>query len=142
MEDQKMQLRTCAHCKKLFNVIFNETLCPNCKQELEEIYKEVKEYVRSNPGVSILQVVNEFDNPFINERQLREWIKEDRLQFMSEYTGIFCRVCHCSIESGTVCSDCKAKMSNLFNSVLTKETKPEPTMKMDKERPKMRFLNK
>ena len=137
-----MQLKTCRHCKKFFNAIFNETLCPNCKDELETIYKEVKAYVQDNKGVSIMTVVQHFDSDFVTERQVREWVKEDRLQFSGEYTGIFCRHCGRVIESGDLCADCKAKLVSELDRSLKKPVKTAETkVVIEKEKPKMRYFH-
>ena len=136
-----MELKTCRHCKKFFNAIFNENLCPKCKNDLEKIYRDVKTYVQDNKGVSIMTVVQHFDNDFVTDRQIREWIKEDRLQFCGEYTGIVCRHCGRVIESGELCADCKGKLVSELNKTFKKpEKQVEVKVIKEREKPKMRFL--
>ena len=40
-----MELMNCRNCKKLFNYIAGEKLCPACKERLEEKFQEVKKYI-------------------------------------------------------------------------------------------------
>ena len=44
-----MELMNCRNCKKLFNYIAGEKLCPACKEKLEEKFQEVKKYIEENP---------------------------------------------------------------------------------------------
>ena len=37
-----MELMNCRNCKKLFNYIAGEKLCPACKEKLEEKFQKVK----------------------------------------------------------------------------------------------------
>ena len=40
-----MELMNCRNCKKLFNYIAGEKLCPACKEKLEEKFQKVKKYI-------------------------------------------------------------------------------------------------
>ena len=51
-----MELMNCRNCKKLFNYIAGEKLCPACKEKLEEKFQKVKKYIEENPRENINQV--------------------------------------------------------------------------------------
>lgn len=136
-----MQLQTCRYCKKFFNAIYTETLCPNCSKELDNLYKEVKEFVQDNKGSTIVDVVKYFNHPLITERQLKRWIKEDRLQFEGEYTGLFCRTCGKTIISGEICDDCRAALIAKMESTIKRPEKKQNIEYISKrEQPRMRFI--
>ena len=40
-----MELMNCRNCKKLFNYITGEKLCPACKALMEDKFQEVKRYI-------------------------------------------------------------------------------------------------
>ena len=48
-----MELMNCRNCKKLFNYIAGEKLCPACKEKLEEKFQKVKKYIEENPRENI-----------------------------------------------------------------------------------------
>ena len=52
-----MELMNCRNCKKLFNYIAGEKLCPACKEKLEEKFQKVKKYIEENPRENINQDV-------------------------------------------------------------------------------------
>ena len=54
-----MELMNCRNCKKLFNYVTGEKICPKCREELEEKFQEVKDYIRNNPGANVDQVAEE-----------------------------------------------------------------------------------
>ena len=57
-----MNVRNCRKCGKLFNYVAGPFTCPQCREALEEKFKEVKEYISKNPGVGIHEVSRECDD--------------------------------------------------------------------------------
>ena len=45
-----MEVTNCRSCGRLFNVLSNETICPNCQKKLDDKFKEVKEFLDENPS--------------------------------------------------------------------------------------------
>ena len=51
-----MELMNCKNCKRLFNYIAGDPICPKCKELLEDKFQEVKKYIRENPGSNVDEV--------------------------------------------------------------------------------------
>ncbi|MDE6025307.1 MAG: flagellar protein [Lachnospiraceae bacterium] len=132
-----MELRNCRNCKKLFNYISGEPICPGCKKVLEDKFQEVKEYIRENPGVNANSVAEECD---VSLKQIKKWVREERLTFSDDsLIGLECERCGKMIHSGRFCSSCAGGLSDALGNAYKKEVisvkKPEP-----RSGGKMRFL--
>ena len=93
-----MEVKNCKACKKLFNVVSNEVLCPSCLKKLEEKFQEVKEYIDQNPNSGV-EVVAEATK--VTTKQIRKWVREERLVFAEGgAAGIECESCGALIRSG------------------------------------------
>ena len=128
-----MNIRNCKNCGRIFNYVAGVHLCQPCKEKMEEKFQEVKEYIRSNPGVGIREVSEACD---VDPGQIRQWLREDRSPIF-----LNCDKCGAAIRSGKFCDKCKANMTSDLKSVL-KESRPvkkEPE-KPEKEKPRMRYL--
>lgn len=138
-----MDVRTCRNCKKLFNYVTGPTICPSCREIMEESFKVVKAYIQDHPHVDMRTVSEECD---VDVAQIRQWIREERLEFASDSAvGLNCDRCGKSIKSGRYCPECKADMQKTFSNAIglghgtvanQKPVTPERTS------PKMRFLEK
>lgn len=132
-----MEVRTCKGCKRLFNYIGGQPLCPKCLSDLEDKFQEVKKYVEDNPAASLSKVAE--DNE-ISPNQIKQWIREERLSFSKEsIVGIECESCGKLIKTGRFCDECKLKLHNDFGSVTKKEE--SVVQKKQREAARMRFLD-
>ena len=133
-----MEVKTCRNCGCIFNYTgFGPRICPNCKDTLEAKFQEVKEYVWNNKGINIATVAEDCD---VSEQQIREWIREERLEFASGDFGLSCEKCGRTITSGRFCEMCKTAMINSLNNAIKKDI---PIVKHDDHKdggPKMRFV--
>ena len=112
-----MEVTNCKACGNLFNYESGPRLCPNCMKKLEQKFMTTKNYIRENPGSNINTVAKECK---VSIPQIKKWIREERLTF---------------------CAECKAKMINRLDNAYEK---PKPTVqqKKEKEKERMRFLDK
>ena len=69
-----MELMNCRNCKKLFNYIAGEKLCPACKEKLEEKFQKVKKYIEENPRENINQVAEACD---VTIKQIKYWVRRN-----------------------------------------------------------------
>lgn len=136
-EDDKMDVRNCKNCGKLFNYIGGQPVCPTCAKALDEKFAQVKEYIYTHPGAGMQEVSEENE---ISTAQIQKWIREERLSFAEDsMVGIECENCGTMIRTGRFCQSCKDKLANNLGN-LYKE--PEPVKKKNlKDNPKMRFLD-
>lgn len=133
-----MEVKNCKGCNRLFQYIGGAPLCPECKDELEKKFVEVKEYIYANPGASITQVSEAME---VSVKQIKQWIREDRLVLSTPSPdGVLCEQCGTPICSGRYCATCKNKLMNTLGSVLDRPKNNWQPDKRDKDGNKMRFL--
>lgn len=136
-----MDVKNCRKCRKLFNYIGGQPICPQCREELEKKFQEVKKYIQENRNASVVQVAEACE---VEESQIRQWVREERLMFAEgSVSGIGCEVCGTPITSGRFCDKCKA---NMINDLSKAGRRPEqPQIQQQPQRSsenRMRFLTK
>jgi methionyl-tRNA synthetase len=106
---------------------------------MEKKFQEVKEYVRSNPGVGIPEVSEACD---VDPGQIRQWLREDRLELTKDSPiRLQCEGCGSEIRSGRYCDKCKSKTISGMQTLLDADKpKPQPKTKSERDRDKMRYL--
>ena len=136
-----MDVKNCRKCRRLFNYIGGQPICPACREEMENQFQTVKNYIREHRNASVVQVAEECE---VEESQIRQWVREERLEFADgSVSGIGCEVCGAPILSGRFCDKCKANMINDLSAAGRRPEQPkvEPAGRRTAEN-KMRFLNK
>lgn len=114
-----MELMNCRSCKRLFNYITGEKLCPDCKKALEEKFEEVKIFIEDNPGKNINQVAEECE---VSVQQIKKWVREERLSFSDDsLVGLECERCGRMVHSGRFCSKCAGNLVDSMNAAYKKD---------------------
>lgn len=132
-----MDLMNCKNCKKIFNYITGDPLCPKCKEQLEEKFQEVKHYIRDNPGKNINEVAEECDTTV---KQIKRWVREERLSFTDDsLVGLECERCGKMIHSGRFCKDCAGGLADAMTDAW--RVKLERKKPMGSAAGKMRFMD-
>lgn len=132
-----MQIKYCKKCNRLFNDCTGRNFCQNCSDELQDILKEIKTYIKENNTVTIAEVSKKFSVP---TKQIIEWINQEEIELTKDSCiKIYCRNCNEQILSGQLCNKCKNKVLKEINSAYTVST--ESSIK-NKDKNRMRFLNK
>lgn len=134
-----MNVRNCRSCRRLFNYIAGPVMCPACREKMEEKFQEVKEFIRSNPHVTIPEVSEACD---VDAQQIRQWLREDRLE-LEEGSPIMlsCESCGTLIRSGKYCDKCKVALTNGLKDAVKRQIPEEQVrMKKDDTGSRMRFL--
>ncbi len=135
-----MNVKNCRSCGKLFNYVNGPFTCPACREKTEEKFQEVKEFIRSNPGVHIPEISAACD---VDPNQIRQWLRDERLE-VTEDSPLFlnCEGCGASIRSGKYCEKCKMSLaSDLKDALRSGRPAPVEAKKPEKESPRMRFLS-
>lgn len=132
-----MDIRNCKNCGKMFNYI-GKPICPGCEKALEDLFQQVKKYVKEHPEASITKVAEEND---VSVNQIKRWVRQERLAFSdASMVGLACENCGVMIKTGRFCDNCKAVMANNLASAIKKQ--PEPQMESkQREAARMRFLD-
>lgn len=132
-----MNLATCRGCGRLYNVISNRRLCPDCARRLEDKFQDVKEYLNKHPNASVNVVSEACD---VTVKQIKEWVRDERLSFTyGSADALTCDSCGEKILTGRFCVDCKQKMQNNLMSMLEPK-ESEVSKKRNRDRDRMRFL--
>ena len=135
-----MDVKNCRRCRRLFNYIGGQPICPQCREELENKFQEVKKYLFDHRNSTIPDVVENCD---VEESQVRQWVREERLEFSSGIDiGMACENCGAPIVSGRFCDKCKAAMINDLQAAGKRPEAPAPEKKKPQSQGnRMRFLN-
>lgn len=136
-----MNVRNCRKCGRLFNYVSGMPICPQCKDQLEQKFQEVKKYIREHRMADIKEVAEACE---VEPGQIQQWIREDRLEFTEDSpVKIPCENCGAMIRSGKYCEKCKKEMTNNLSSAIEKPkpVKEEPK-KIQSSGSKMRFLDR
>lgn len=135
-----MDVRNCRNCGRLFNYLGGPNICPSCRDEIEKKFQDVKEYIRDNPRASIQEISDENG---VTPNQIRQWIREERLQFTDDSpVGIECEICGAIIKTGKYCDACKNNTANALAKSIEKPEAPEMPKPKPKKENAMRFLQK
>lgn len=136
-----MNVRNCVKCGKIFNYAAGKPVCPNCRKDMEDQFKEVRTFVKRNANASIAEVS---ESCGVDVKQIKEWIREERLSFSKDSAvGIDCEVCGKTIKTGRFCDECKKTVTDDLKSAYQQpKTVVENPFANQKKDTKMRFLNK
>lgn len=133
-------IRNCKKCGKLFNYVGGLPICPNCKEEAEKKFQDVKQYLRENPRSDIKEVSEKCG---VDQNQIQQWIREERLMFSEDSPiKIPCEKCGALIQSGKYCNKCKDSLARGLDSVIDRPKKIEPAPQKKDQGAGMRFLGK
>ena len=136
-----MDVRPCRRCKRLFNYISGQPICPECRDILEKKFVVVKEYIRENPHADIREVSEKCE---VETAQIQQWIREERLEFTEDSPiKLPCENCGAMIRAGKYCEKCKASMAKNLSSAIDKPKAValQPKKQTDTSN-RMRFLDK
>ena len=134
------ELKTCRICRKLFQYVVGDIVCPNCRKESEEQFKIVKDYIWSHKGCTIPEVCEACD---VDAKQVKNWLKQGRLELDTPSIDLTCEKCNKPIISGRLCPSCTAEVRNAFSQfkkTVVAVTSPSQTTK-SKDRFHIRDFN-
>lgn len=135
-----MDIKICRKCRRMFNYVMGEVICPACKQKIEEEFQKVKTYVRQHPNASVAQVSEECE---VTVEQIRQWLREERLCLTGESPQLTCDGCGAMIMSGKLCDKCKNETLNALKNISqSRVNRAEPAKKTSDGKNKMRFLDR
>ncbi|NTV89042.1 MAG: MerR family transcriptional regulator [Clostridiales bacterium] len=140
------EVRNCKRCGKIFTYGGGTPICQTCKQQDEDDFKRVKDYLWDNPKATLSEVSGALD---ITAEKIKRFLKDGRLEIISEDGNMFleCEKCGKAIKSGRFCEDCErntnASIKNLA-SELNSAVSAEQARKEEEARKAigMRYLNK
>jgi flagellar operon protein (TIGR03826 family) len=136
-----MDVRNCRRCRKLFNYIGGQPICPTCQAELEDEFQKVKVYLRENPKASMVMISEENG---VSVQQIKQWVREERLAFTEDSpVAIECEKCGTMIRTGRYCKHCKDTIASGMNDAIRKPKTIVPQEKKPiREKERMRYLDR
>ena len=108
-----MGVRNCSRCGRIFNYVAGQPICEACRKELEQDFQKVKDYIKENPNQGIKEVAEGCE---VSEGQIKQWVREERLEFSKGAGVLNCEQCGEPIATGRFCEKCKATMTNNLNA--------------------------
>ncbi len=135
------ELRNCPKCGKVY-VRVNRNLCPDCIQEEEEKFEEVRHYLKKNPGATIEQIAKEFE---VEENVVVRWLREGRIEDARIELKLTCQMCGKPIHIGTLCSKCAEALTAQMmdkNKQEKEQAKPPENKDDDKNKRRMFVLDR
>ena len=75
-----MHMNVCKHCKKVFNSLFMEYACNECKEKDKAIFDEISDYLMKYPNSNAMQVADALG---ISAYLIIQYINEGRLMVSS-----------------------------------------------------------
>lgn len=106
----------CEFCGRTLPKHYEGTLCPTCQEA--QFFRNVRDYIRANT-VNEYEVAEHFHIPL---RQIKEWIREGRIEYhevntASTISGMHCQRCGAPVSFGTLCPNCLKLMNTQGRSV-------------------------
>ena len=134
-----LNIINCKKCGRIFQQITSRRICPDCEKALEDKFLEVRDYIRQNPNVSIMEVSREKE---VSVEQIKQWVREERLLFTNaEGSGIECVMCGIPITTGKYCARCKGEMAHTLGNAYEKPKVVLQPQQPSSSKGKMRVLN-
>lgn len=134
-----MEACNCKMCKRLFNYIGGARICPQCKEEMELKFQDVKQYIYEHKNASITEVSEEMDVPV---SMIKKWVREERLMLTDAMGELECENCGTAIKTGRFCEACKRAITGQLQSAYAQEEKPHLGDKAPRDKQaRMRFLD-
>ena len=99
------KLKNCAQCGKIFTPVRNEKICRDCMIKQEEKEREVIQYVRDNPGISMKDAA---EATGVSDKFIKQMASQGLFVNLTLNDSFFypCVKCGRPISRGTYCTDC------------------------------------
>ena len=108
-----MEFKNCKRCKAVFTG--GGDLCFKCKEEENDNFVKVRDYIICNPHSDLKTVAKETS---VDEKFIFSLLREKRIKVSEGLAGsLKCEKCHKPISAGRLCVDCQKQ----FLSVIKKQ---------------------
>jgi len=111
-----MEMANCKRCKKLFPRV-NEPICEACKKAEEELFLNVKEFLRENSKSTVMEISQATG---ASHKRITDWLREGRLELSAEASELNCRGCGKRITSGNYCDACLIQVNQDIDTMFSK----------------------
>ncbi len=113
-----MSVKNCTRCGRMFQAEGPSKLCERCRDNDEEDFKVVREYVYDNPNSNIPDVA---ENTGVSEDKILKFLRQGKLILKDELSMVLdCERCGKPIKSGRYCESCTNEMSRELRSAASR----------------------
>lgn len=113
-----MELKNCPECGRLYTYI-NVNLCPDCRKQDEEDFKNVKDFLAEHPRIGVFELA---EATGVDEVKIVRWVRERRIEG-KQFPGLSipCESCGKPIFQGRYCQKCSDELVKGFTSATQQE---------------------
>jgi flagellar operon protein (TIGR03826 family) len=127
-----MEIKNCRRCGKVFQFT-GSYLCASCIRQEEEDFQKVKEYLRTHPGSTSLELS---ENTEVDIRTIERFIRQGLLD--SDEYGLVdgeleCEKCGVPIKSGRFCERCLVQLQQELQGAAQSLTADRKEVKTEKK---------
>lgn len=109
-----MTMTNCPRCKKIALIHPDSLICQPCVTEESDTLDRVRDYLKENPGLTLLQLAKETD---VSAKKIEGYIRKGRIELAEP--EIQCEKCREKIRQGRFCEDCQEAFTrHSVNSVI------------------------
>ncbi len=111
-----MDLINCKKCGRLFGSENGEVHCSKCRDNDDEDFKKVRDYLYDHPGASVQEVSEETE---VSEQKIIKFLKQERIEIVEDENAVLgCERCGVSIKTGKYCEKCKNDLKKELSAAL------------------------
>ncbi|WP_066505932.1 TIGR03826 family flagellar region protein [Abyssisolibacter fermentans] len=127
-----MDVRNCKKCGKIYKYD-GFSMCLKCRQEEEEEFKKVREYIYDNPSATI-PIISE--DTGVNTKKILRYLREGRLAIKNNNNNLIlaCERCGVAINTGRFCEKCAVEIQNELNSSIKQKKTTKKGNKSSQEK--------
>ena len=104
----KLKIRNCVRCKRIFIPSSSEKMCPDCRAKELEMEERVKSYVRDHPGITVNELIEGSGAP---SKLVWRMVEQGQFENSSLKNAKYpCGNCGKLITKGIYCSECLSKL--------------------------------
>lgn len=104
-------IKNCSKCGRMFAAEGSQKFCSRCRNDDDENFKKVREYVYDNPDANIPEVSEATE---VDEEAILRFLRMGKLILKGDGMGLDCERCGKSISSGRFCDTCVREMKSEF----------------------------
>lgn len=104
-------IRNCKVCGRIFSYAGGMAVCEPCRNEDDDTFKKVKDYLYDNPGASLSEVSSAVGTSI---QRIKGYLKDGRLEIMEAGGNLIleCEKCGKSIKTGKYCDNCMNSLAS------------------------------
>lgn len=128
------ELKNCIKCGRMFSGTSEQKFCERCRNNDEDDFSIVREYIYDNPNSTASEVAEETG---VDEAKILKFLRQGRLELKGDGVGYPCERCGKSIKTGKFCEQCSEELKKEISSAFGLNKKEPEISKSKKTNTKM-----